>query len=37
MQELLDRLAKIRDGKFSEIVLGSSRNRGYVQLERDER
>jgi hypothetical protein len=37
MQELLDRLAKIRDGKFSEIGLGSSWNRGYFQLERDER
>lgn len=37
MQELLDRLAKIRDGKFSEIGLGSSWNRGCFQLERDER
>ena len=34
-QELLDRLEKIRDGKFSEIDLGSSWNRAHFQFDRD--
>lgn len=32
MQELMDRLEKIRDGKFSEIDFGSGGNRAHFDL-----
>jgi hypothetical protein len=35
MDELIDRLAKIRDGKFGEIDLGSSWRRAHFRLDRD--
>jgi hypothetical protein len=35
MDELIDRLEKIRDGRFSEIDLGSSWNRAHFRLDRD--
>jgi Protein of unknown function (DUF3800) len=35
MPELIDRLEKIRDGRFSEIDLGSSWNRAHFRLDRE--
>jgi hypothetical protein len=35
MADLIDRLEKIRDGRFSEIDLGSSWNRAHFRLDRD--
>jgi hypothetical protein len=35
MNQLIDRLEKIRDGRFSEIDLGSSWNRAHFRLDRD--
>ena len=35
MGELIDRLEKIRDGRFSEIDLGASWYRAHFQFDRD--